>query len=228
MNTKVTSRDIQEIITKLTSDKAKPRDEGIKLLNTWLGGERSIGFCRFLSDRSSMLEPNEIPHSESWPFLVKILIQCLSLEISSSKKRLPKLNFAKTLRIVVQRAEDDRFSGKNFPLLPVARVLFNHVWDVLKDVPSFQSEYSVILRHLLAVTEYRFHIRKRVYSNLVLIYMEKVEASLSNENIGQLNPKEEVFRFTLTLQSLLENPPGDIPDELREDMVKGFVGIFLM
>lgn len=49
--------------------------------------------------------------AESWPFLVKILIQCLSLEISSSKKRLPKLNFAKTLRIVVQRAEDDKFSG---------------------------------------------------------------------------------------------------------------------
>lgn len=56
--------------------------------------------------------------------------------------------------------------------------------------------------------------------------MEKVETSLSTENIGQLNPKEEVFRHTLTLQSLLENPPGDISDELREDMIKGFVGIF--
>lgn len=62
--------------------------------------------------------------------------------------------------------------------------------------------------------------------DLVLLYMEKVEASLSTESISQLNPKEEVFRFTLTLQSLLENPPGDISDELREDMVKGFVGIF--
>ncbi|KAL0440919.1 UNVERIFIED_CONTAM: Serine/threonine-protein kinase ATM [Sesamum radiatum] len=50
--------------------------------------------------------------------------------------------------------------------------------------------------------------------------------SLSVGNIGQLNPKEDVFRFILTLQSLLENPPGDIPDELREDMIKGFVGIF--
>lgn len=87
-----------------------------------------------------MLKPNEIPHgmhtfqlnyfeflvvqvknqgaishlyaAESWPFLVKTLIQCLSMEISSSKKRLPKLNLAKTLRIVVQRAEDDRFSGQ--------------------------------------------------------------------------------------------------------------------
>lgn len=143
------------------------------------------------------------------------------------------------------------FAGKNLPLLPVARILFSHVWDVLKDVPSFQSEYSVLLRHLLTVPEYRFHMRKRVYSSqyisdlvchcairnmmllltlygfqlidFVLLYMEKVEASLS-ENISQ--PKEEVFRFTLTLQSLLENPPGDISDELREDMVKGFAGIF--
>ncbi|KAI3454494.1 hypothetical protein Pfo_011157 [Paulownia fortunei] len=226
MTTRVTSRDLQEIVSKLSSDKAKARDEGIKLLNTWLEGERSIEFCRFLSKKSSMLKPNEIPHSETWPFLVKTLIQCSSLEIFSSKKRLPKLNFAKTLRIVVQRAEDDRFSGKNLPLLPVARVLFNHVWDVLKDVPSFQSEYGVILRHLLAVADYRFHMRKRVYSNLVLLYMEKVETSLSTENIGQLNPKEEAFRFSLTLQSLLENPPGDIPDELREDMIKGFIGIF--
>lgn len=57
------------------------------------------------------------------------------------------------------------FAGKTLLLLPVARVLFNHVWDVLKDVPSFQSEYSVLIRHLLAITGYRFHMRKRVYSS---------------------------------------------------------------
>lgn len=56
--------------------------------------------------------------------------------------------------------------------------------------------------------------------------MEKVGTSLSAENIGQLTPKEEVFRSTLTLHSLLENPPGDVPDDLREDIVKGFIGIF--
>ncbi|KAL3824832.1 hypothetical protein ACJIZ3_020861 [Penstemon smallii] len=226
MNTRVTSRDVQEIVSKLSSDKAKAREEGIKLLNTWLEGERSIGFCRYLSEKSSLLKPNEIPHSETWPFFVKMLIQCISLEISSSKKRLPKLNFAKTLRIVVQRAEDDRISGKKLPLLPVAKLLFNHVWDVLKDIPSFQSEYSLILRHLLAITYCRFYLRRKVYSNLVLLYMEKVEATLLTENFGQLNPKEDVFRFTLTLQSLLENPPGDITDDLREDIIKGFVGIF--
>lgn len=32
------------------------------MLNTWLEGERSMGFCRFLSEKSSMLKPNEIPH----------------------------------------------------------------------------------------------------------------------------------------------------------------------
>ncbi|KAL0302663.1 UNVERIFIED_CONTAM: Serine/threonine-protein kinase ATM [Sesamum calycinum] len=58
------------------------------------------------------------------------------------------------------------FPGKNLPLLPVARLLFSHVWDVLKDVPIFQSDH------------------------------------------------------------FLKTPPGDIPDELREDMIKGFVGIF--
>ncbi|KAL7154394.1 hypothetical protein ABFS83_04G230500 [Erythranthe nasuta] len=170
--------------------------EGIKLLNTWLEGERSIGFCRFLAEKTSMLRPDDITHCKY---------------ISSSKKRLPKLNLAKTLRIVVQRAEDDRSSGYP-PLLPVARALFNHVWDVLKDVPRFQSEYGIIL-----LTS---------FGNLVLLYMEKIETSLSTENIGQLNPKEVVFRFTPTLQSLLENPPEDIPDELRDKMIKGFIGIF--
>ena len=42
----------------------------------------------------------------------------------------------------------------------------------------------------------------------------------------QPNTREEVFRYTLTLHSLLENPPGDFPDNLREDLTKGFVSIF--
>ncbi|XP_073046894.1 cyanogenic beta-glucosidase-like [Primulina eburnea] len=37
--------------------------EGVKLLNTWLETDRSIGFCRYLSDKTSVLKPNEVPHS---------------------------------------------------------------------------------------------------------------------------------------------------------------------
>lgn len=56
--------------------------------------------------------------------------------------------------------------------------------------------------------------------------MEKVETSLDVKTSGYSNPKEEVFRCILTLHSLLENPPGDFPADLREDIVKSFIGIF--
>ncbi|XP_073279751.1 uncharacterized protein [Primulina huaijiensis] len=47
-----------------------------------------------------------------------------------------------------------------------------------------------------------------------------METCLSAENVGQLNPKEEVFCSTLTL------PTGDTPDDLQDNIISGFVGIF--
>ncbi|VFQ85890.1 unnamed protein product [Cuscuta campestris] len=226
MASRVTSKDIQDIVSKLSSDKAKLREEGVKLLNTWLDGERAMGFCKYIAERTAMLKPNEIPHSETWPFLVELLMKCVLLEISGSKRRPPKLTFAKTLRIVVQRAEDCRFSGKSMLLLHVVKLLFKHLSDVLRDVPSFQSEYSTILRDLLAVRHYGLHLRKRTYFCLVLLYMEKVQTSLCAKNDGQLNPKDETYRCILTLHSLLETPPGDFSNELREHILMGFTGIF--
>ncbi|KAK7350621.1 hypothetical protein VNO77_09440 [Canavalia gladiata] len=221
----VTSRDVQEIVEKLSSDKVKAREEGIKLLNTWLEGERSYNFCKFIGLNTAKLRPDEVPHSETWPFLISLLIQSASLEISSSKRRNPKMIYAKTLRIVVQRAEDANCSGKMWPLSSVVKPLFNHVWDVLSNVPSFQSEYGIILRHLLSVRDYSFQMRKRIYCNLVFLYIDKVEASLNGKNISHCTSKEEVFRYILTLHSLLKYPPGDYPDNVREDLVKGFVRI---
>ncbi|KAM1451845.1 hypothetical protein ACFX2I_038908 [Malus domestica] len=220
----VTSRDVQEIVSKLSSDKAKTREEGIKFLNTWLEGERSIGFCKYLGKKTAELKPDEIPHSETWPFFTNLLIQCASLEISSSsKRRLPKLICAKSLRIVVQHAEDDKFSGKRLPLLAVVKNLFNHICEVLHNdnVPSFQLEYGIILRHLLTVRDYRFQMKRRTYCSLIQKYMDKIDESLS-----QYNTKEEVFRCILTLHSLLENPPGDFLPNLREEIVEWFVRIF--
>ncbi|KAH9776171.1 serine/threonine-protein kinase ATM [Citrus sinensis] len=222
----VTSTDLQEIISKLSSDKAKAREEGIKLLCTWLEGERSVAFCKFLGQNTAKLKPNEVPHSDTWPFLITLLMRCISSEISGNKRRPPKIIFAKALRVSVQRAEDVKFSGMLLPLLSAVKMLFSHVLDVLSNVQSFQSEYGIMLRHLLAVRGYRFHMRKRIYCNLLLLFMEKVESSLSDKNNSQYNHKEEVFRHILTLQSLLENPPGDFPETLRDDIVKGFVRIF--
>ncbi|KAA0057863.1 serine/threonine-protein kinase ATM isoform X1 [Cucumis melo var. makuwa] len=222
----ITSRDVQDIISKLSSDKAKTREEGIKLLNTWLEGEKAIDFCKFIGQNTAKLKPEEIPSPETWPFITKLLIQCVSMEISSSKRRLPKLMFAKTLRAVVQKAEANKFSGNALPLISVVKVLFSHVWDVLSTTPCFQSEYGIIIRHLVAVRDYRFHLRKRIYCNLMLLYLEKVEGSLVGKNDNLYTPKEELFRCILTLHSLLENPPGDFPDSIRQEIVNGIVKIF--
>ncbi|CAH2064912.1 unnamed protein product [Thlaspi arvense] len=224
--TMVTSRDVHEVVSKLSSDKAKTREDGLKLLNTWLEGERSIIFCRFLSQNTAKLKLDEIPNAETWPFLVKILLQCVSMEVSGSKRRLPKPTFAKTLRVVIQRAEETKFPGVLFPLLSMAKTLFTHVHDILSSTPSFQSDYGTILRHLLEVREYRFQMRKRTYSSLVLLYIERAEAGFCEKNNGQHSQKEEAFRYILTLQSLLDNTPGDFPDDLRGEIVNGFIHIF--
>lgn len=36
--------------------------EGIKFLNTWLEGERSIGFCKYVGKNTAELKPDEIRH----------------------------------------------------------------------------------------------------------------------------------------------------------------------
>ncbi|GAA0142541.1 non-receptor serine/threonine protein kinase [Lithospermum erythrorhizon] len=218
------SREIQEIAFKLSATKPKQREEGILLLNTLLSGQHSIAFCRYISKQTADLNHNQLPHSETWPFLIKLLIQCVKLEVSGSKKRLPKSDYAKTLKLVIQRANDSQFTGHDMLLLPVAKLVFNHIWEVLKDVPSFQSDYGSILRHLLRAQTYRFHMRNRIYCCLVRLYLEKVKTSATST--GQLKPTDDVIWFIRTLQLLFENPPEDYSDDLREDVVKGFAGIF--
>ncbi|KAL9227455.1 hypothetical protein vseg_003141 [Gypsophila vaccaria] len=225
--TTVSSRDIQEIVAKLSSDKSKTREEGIKLLNTWLKGERSTSFCKYLSRKTAMLKPDDIAGVETWPFLVRLLIFCTKEEISVSKKRDPKLHFAKTLRTVVQCAQDDKGHGNHLPLIMITKELFAHILEVFKDVPSFHSEYAVLLRYILAVRDYRFHLKRAHYCELVVIYIGKVKASLNEEHSSKYkNYTEERFRRIMTLQSLLENPPGDFPTKIRTKVVDFFTEVF--
>lgn len=57
-------------------------------------------------------------------------------------------------------------------------------------------------------------------------YTNKLEVAMGEEGGIQSSTKDDVFRYTVTLHSLLENPPGDFPENLREDLIKGFAGIF--
>ena len=156
-------------------------------------------------------------------------IFCISL-----KKRLPVI------------------AGHSLLLISVARQLFSHVWEVVKDGPSFQLEYSMILRQLLAVKEYRYQMKPRTYisefpyqgavcsynnthlfyifptrcSGFVAHYMKKVTTVLDAKFNNQASSKDESFRCTLTLHVLLENPPGDYPDIMRDEVINGFSAIF--
>lgn len=56
-----TSRDADEIIEKLSSDRARTRDEGVKLLGTWLQGDRAFSFCRLLARNTTNLKPAHLP-----------------------------------------------------------------------------------------------------------------------------------------------------------------------
>ncbi|CAJ2645058.1 unnamed protein product [Trifolium pratense] len=74
-------------------------------------------------------------------------------------------------------------------------------------------------------SSFKFDFESPPGQGLVMLYIEKVEASLNGKNISHFTSKEEVFRNILTLHSLLDYPPGDYPVNLREDIVKGFVKI---
>uniref|UniRef100_A0A7N0V2B4 Uncharacterized protein n=1 Tax=Kalanchoe fedtschenkoi TaxID=63787 RepID=A0A7N0V2B4_KALFE len=218
----VTPKDIVDVVTKLSSDKAKTREEGVNLLNNWFNGDSSAYFCQYLSKNTAKLKANQVPGVDTWPYLVTALMRCVSLEVSTSKRHAPKLIYVKALRNVVKKAEEYTISGKPSPLLSVVKSLYVHIWEILKDVPSFELDYGSILRYLLAKKEFRFNVRKKVYCSLVLLYLEKVRG-ISCEISSLQNLRDKVFQ---TLHSLLKNPPGDFPSSLREPAVKGFVEIF--
>nr|CAB3476606.1 unnamed protein product [Digitaria exilis] len=239
-----TARDVEEVIEKLHSDRARVRDEGVKLLGTWLQGHRAASFCRLLGRNTARGKPGHghLTGAATWPFLILALLNCVKEDISGKKRGATKSTAARMLRIAIQCAEDVKLSGfglmgfsilrlpviagHSLLLISVARQLFGHVWEVVKDSPSFQLEYSMILRQLLAVKEYRYQMKPRTYSSFVAFYMKKVAAVFDAKFSNHASSKDESFRCTLTLHVLLENPPGDYPDIMREDVINGFIAIF--
>ncbi|KAL6847729.1 hypothetical protein ACP4OV_021857 [Aristida adscensionis] len=221
-----TSRDVEEVIQKLHSDRARTRDEGVKLLGTWLQGDRAASFCRLLGRNTARLKSGHLSGAATWPLLILALISCVREDVSGKKRGAPKSAAARMLRVAVQCAEDVRLSGYSLLLISVARQLFSHIWEVVKDGPSFQLEYSIILRQLLTVKEYRYQMKPRTYSGFVVLYIKKVASGFDANFSNQAGSKDESFRCTSTLHVLLENPPGDYPDVMREEVLNGFSAIF--
>ncbi|KAI4996817.1 hypothetical protein ZWY2020_052159 [Hordeum vulgare] len=55
-----TARDVEEVVQKLASDRVRPRDEGVKLLGTWLQGDRAVTFCRLLARNTVRAKPAQL------------------------------------------------------------------------------------------------------------------------------------------------------------------------
>lgn len=124
----------------------------------------------------------------TWPGVLHALCDCIVKEVEASKKRGPKPILAKTLRNLVHKAEDSSrlgdsqlhflrdystfsdsheqyyFSGKTHFLLRKIKRLFQHILDMLREVPAFSSDYSHMLRELLPDVEYRLRMGKKIYN----------------------------------------------------------------
>ncbi|KAE8767659.1 serine/threonine-protein kinase ATM [Hordeum vulgare] len=55
-----TARDVEEVVQKLASNRVRPRDEGVKLLGTWLQGDRAVTFCRLLARNTVRAKPAQL------------------------------------------------------------------------------------------------------------------------------------------------------------------------
>ena len=67
-----------------------------------------------------------------------------------------------------------------------------------------------------------------ILQDLVLLYMEKIETSLSEPNSRQSKSQGRGLSLHphASIQSLLDSPLGDFPDDLREGVTKSFIEIF--
>ncbi|KAL8142037.1 hypothetical protein V2J09_015069, partial [Rumex salicifolius] len=153
--------------------------------------------------------------SRRWPFLITLLMDSVLSEISSSKRMLPKLMYANTLRIAVQKAKDSKvrfMRATIFLLLLLSSHFLFTLWDVLRDVQSFQSDYAIILRHLLAVINYRFHKRKKVFCFYICKRLK--QASLRRVIVGLIQKKRYSEKsFRKILQEIFLKLLGEILEE---------------
>ncbi|KAJ7559328.1 hypothetical protein O6H91_04G079500 [Diphasiastrum complanatum] len=221
-----TIEDVEELVSKLLSDRTRVREEGLKLLNSYLEVVGNQSFCTLLDNQTVLLQQQERIHSSTWPGVLHALCQCISMEVALSKKRGPKSFLSKTLRTFVQKAEDHNRSGHKLLLLRKMKKLFHHLSETVRDASSFVSDYGQILCQLLPDIEYRLCLSKKTYTDLFHFFLEKVKSVAHKDAPEHSITKEEAFRLALTLLSLVQHPPGDIPDLLRSDIVDGYCDIF--
>ncbi|BBN18785.1 serine-protein kinase ATM [Marchantia polymorpha subsp. ruderalis] len=223
----VSVHDVEELNNKLVSDKAKVREDGLKILQSYLHSTGETSLWTLLDEETARLDQHGRIRSSTWPGILHALCLCIENEVAASKRKVPKTALAKTLRSFVLKAEDTSRPGQNLSLLRKVKRLFQHVLEILQRVPSYVSDYNNILCQLLHVFEYRTRMGKKIYSDLLHFYMEKAKEISRTITTEVSLAKEEAFRNTSSLHSLLQHPPGDFPDVLLVNIVDDFIEIFM-
>ena len=75
--------------------------------------------------------------------------------------------------------------GKTHFLVRKIKKLFQHILDMLQEVPAFWSDYGHILRELLPDVEYRLRMGKKIYNgtSIKFIQVHSVVFSLSQQHL---------------------------------------------
>ncbi|KAL3675793.1 hypothetical protein R1sor_025741 [Riccia sorocarpa] len=223
----VSVRDVEEMNNKLVSDKAKVREEGLKTLQSFLQSTGYSSLWTLLDEETSRLDHHGRIRSSTWPGILHALCLSIENEVAASKRKAPKAAVVKTLRNFVSKAEDTSRPGQHLSLLRKVKRLFQHVLEILQRVPSYVSDYNIILCQLLHVFEYRMRMGKKIYADLVHFYLEKAKEISRTITADVSLGKEEAFRNSSTLHVLLQHPPGDFPEVLLVNVVDDFVDIFM-
>ncbi|KAE8816899.1 Serine/threonine-protein kinase-like protein CCR4 [Hordeum vulgare] len=89
-----TARGVEEVVQKLASDRARPRDEGVKLLGTWLQGDRALTFYRLLARNTVRAKPAQLASSHFLFQLTKDFCEMFAESCGTGLELAQRLNIA--------------------------------------------------------------------------------------------------------------------------------------
>ncbi|GJN06079.1 hypothetical protein PR202_ga23767 [Eleusine coracana subsp. coracana] len=198
-----TSRDVEEVIQKLHSDRARTRDVSALLL----GNKQVIPAC----------SPTPIHQ----PFPSSPAGRKVKLLLGTWLQGNRAASFCRLLGRNTVRLKPGHLAGAaTWPLLILA--LLNCVKEDIsgKKRGAVKSAAARMLRVAIQCAE---DVR---LSGFVTLFMKKVAIGFDAKSSNQATSKDDSFRCALTLHVLLENPPGDYPNTMREEILDEFCAIF--
>ncbi|KAL6779607.1 ATM1 [Auxenochlorella protothecoides x Auxenochlorella symbiontica] len=204
------SRAIEDAVLHLSSSKAAGRKEGLKQVNRLLDSQDCI---HLLDHRTACVGMAIRIPMDTWPGLALALSSAVRDDMQATQRRRarPDIQWSKTLRRVLQGAEDEGRPGRcPQPLLHCAGKLMLHVLDTLGDLeedegePGYAAEAWTMLRLLAQHPAYC----QAAAAGTVLGLFQLCGTWLGRE--GALTSGEPAIRMLGTLRCLAVAAPAAV------------------